>query len=289
MSRIVRISTIQLPIQGPRENREAYNLDWALRLLTEAGKRGSDIVCLPEAFSTNGIPGEEIARMAESLPGRTYEAVARLARDYGMYVIAPIFAYCEGILRNTAMVIGKDGLLVGNYHKVHLTAPELEWGVRPGDDYPVFGLDFGKVGIMTCFDNQFPEVARILALEGSEIIFFPHVQSGWGEVGWEIQLRARAIDNCVYIVSSSYGINGDDPWMPGMVVGRSGVIGPDGIILAEAGRYVGVVTCEIDLDRPRMVRCYGTSGIANWREETFRYRRPETYGRIVDGRIVEGR
>ncbi len=95
-----------------------------------------------------------------------------------MYIIAPIFAYCNGILRNVVMVIGRGGKILGCYYKTHPATLELEWGVVPGDDYPIFQLDFGRVGIMICLDNQFLEVVRILALEGAEIIFFPHIQSG---------------------------------------------------------------------------------------------------------------
>ena len=123
---------------------------------------------------------------------------------------------------------------------------------------------------------------RLLAIDGAEIIFHPTVYSMYGEVGWEAVLRARAIDNCLYVCPVNHGIGDQEPWMPGMCLGRASIVGPDGLTLADTGRYAGVAVATVDLDRPRMVRSMGVAAEANFREQMWKHRRPETYGKITD-------
>ena len=280
MSRVIGIAALQLPPpvgEDPAAVR-ASNLEHALAYLREAGARGCDIACLPETFSTYGAPFEE---SWESVPGPVIEALAEVAREQRMYVIAPVAGVVEGVRRNTAVILGRDGGLVGQYFKVHLTQPELDAGYIAGDYLPVFDLDFGRIGIMTCLDNSFPETARTLAVKGAEIIFFPHVQSGYGEVGWMAQLISRAIDSSVYLVPVTFGIGRDQPWMPGTVMGRSGVIGQDGETLVSAGRLPGVAVTEIHLDQRRWVRCFGVVGLSDYRYHALSRRRPDTYDALT--------
>jgi len=121
----------------------------------------------------------------------------------------------------------------------------------------------------------------VLMLRGAEVIFFPHVQSGWGEIDWEIRYRARAIDTGLYIVSACYGVEKGEPWRPGMMVGRSSVIAPDGTIIADAGRWAGVLTAQIDLDCGRVSDFH----FARLCERTLAVkasRRPELYSELVN-------
>lgn len=313
MERLVTVGTIQLPAtvrRLPPLQRRDENVRVALDFLRQAGEAGCDIVCLPEVFNCWGVPGAEYALCAERLvltpstgsaltsnqaggvaPAARPEldaaapavvALAEAAAHWRMYVLAPVVVLVDGQLRNTAVLIDREGCITGLYHKVHLTTPERELGFVAGADYPVFPCDFGRVGVMTCFDVCFPEAARILALGGAEILFFPHMQSFYGEVNWEITVRSRAIDNAVYVVSANYGYGPGEPWMPGMILGRSNIIGPDGIVLADAGRGIGLVTARIDLDQPRLVRCFGVAGDADFRAEMLRHRQPQTYGRIAE-------
>jgi len=279
MSRSVRIAALQLP---PPEGDDvaalrAGNLEHALAYLREAGQRGCDIACLPEVFSTYGATFPSW----EDVPGPVIADLAAVAAENRMYVIAPVAGVVEGVRRNTAVILGRDGSLVGQYFKVHLTQPELDAGYVPGDVLPVFNLDFGRIGIMTCLDNSFPETARTLAVKGAEIIFFPHVQSGYGEVGWMAQLISRAIDSSVYLVPVTFGIGREQPWMPGTIMGRSGVIGQDGETLVSAGRLPGVAATEIHLDQRRWVRCFGVVGLSDYRYHALSRRRPDTYGALT--------
>lgn len=279
MSRCVRVAALQLPPpegDTPDPIRQS-NLDHALAYIDEAGQRGCDIACLPEVFSTYGATFPSW----ETVPGSVIEAIGKAAARWRTYVIAPVAGIVDGVRRNTAVILGRDGSLVGQYFKVHLTQPELDAGYIPGDELPVFDLDFGRIGIMTCLDNSFPETARTLAVKGAEIVFFPHVQSGYGEVGWMAQLISRAIDSSIYLVPVTFGVGRDQPWMPGTIMGRSGVIGQDGETLVSAGRLPGVASTEVDLDQRRWVRCVGVVGPSDYRYHAMWRRRPDTYGALT--------
>ena len=288
MARMVRVAVCSTPLRVPEGSdgeKSAYNLDTAEELIRRATERGADVACLPEVFHVKGVSrGGSGAAWFEDVPGGpTFTRMTQVARRYGINVIAPIFAIEEGARRNLAMVFDRGGAYLGGYRKVHLTEVESDvWGIVPGDGWPVFDLDCGRIGITICFDVNFPEGFRILALQGAEIIFHPTVYSMYGEVGWEAVIQARAIDNCVYVCPVNNGIDGDAPWMPGMCLNRSSVIGPDGIVLADLGRYWGTAVAEIDLDRPRIVRSMGASGEANFREKMWEHRRPETYGKLTE-------
>lgn len=281
MKREVRLATIQLFIKKEGKTEKAImenNAKRACRMLEEAGKEGCDIVCLPECFSTRGIEGKKLKKFAEKIPGRTFELVSEKANKHKMYVVCPIEGISKGIYRNLAMIIDRKGKLVGEYHKVHLTRVEKEEGKIPGEEFPVFNTDFGKIGVMICHDNSFPESARCLALNGAEVIFWPHIQSGWGEVAWEAVLKSRAIDNCIYIVSSSFAL--PETWAPGMIIGRSGIVGLDGSILAELGRKPGTISASVNLNQPRMVKNFSILGKQNFKKEMLTNRQPKTY-RII--------
>ena len=288
MPRPVRVAVCSTPLRvpdGTDAEKRAYNLDVAEELIVRAADRQADIACLPEVFHAKGLSraGKEGAWFEDVPGGPTFTRMSQVAQRYGINVVAPIFAIEDGERRNLAMVFDRTGRYLGGYQKVHLTEAESdEWGIIPGREWPVFDLDFGRIGITICYDVNFPEGFRILALQGAEIIFHPTVYSMYGEVGWEAVIQARAIDNCVYVCPVNNGIEDDAPWMPGMCLNRSSVIGPDGIALADLGRYWGTAVAEIDLDRPRIVRSMGASGEANFREKMWEHRRPETYGRLSE-------
>lgn len=284
MSRIVTVSTIQLPAWQEGETPEAIkanNIKNICKMLDIAGQRNSDIAVWGEYSNVRGIEwnSEEGCQFVDTVPGPLVEQFGEIARKYSMNLVAPIVGLCDGIPRNVALIINRAGELVGQYYKVHLPAPEAEWGLVAGDDIPVFELDFGKIGVMTCMDIEYPEHTITLMLKGAEIIFFPHVQSSWGEVDWEIRYRARAIDTGLYLVSACYGYK-DGQWRPGMMIGRSGIIGPDGMILAEASRWVEVVTREIDLDRKRITNFHFAKS-CDRTLAVMASRRPEVYGELV--------
>lgn len=286
MERRVVISTIQLPWRkssSELERIKAENLGLIFESLEEAGKRGSDVTVFGEIANFVHIPWtkENFNRYLDTVPGPITERLGNIAQRYSMNIIAPLFAITGGKIRNTAVIIDRSGEVVGQYFKVHLPLEEAKWAV-PGEEILTFDMDFGRIGIMICMDIEYPEQALVLMIKGAELIFFPHLQSSWGEVDWEIRYRSRAIDTGLYLVSSSYGIEKGDSWKPGMLLGRSGIVAPDGIILAEASRYAGIVTREIDLEQKRLSNFHFADGDYNRTLAILSSRRPELYGELVN-------
>lgn len=293
MARLVTLSAIQP--EWPRHEAglspaemKQRNIEDAVRWLEEAGRRSSDIACLPETFTDNGIPARrlapaEVEALVEDLSGPTVQRLAAVARRYRMHIVAPMHRRDGGLVYNSAVVLDRAGEVAGVYDKVHPTRSEMDgpYQVQPGAGFDVVPLDFGVIGIMICHDNSFVESARCLALNGAEVIFWPHVQSGWGDIVWDITLRSRAIDNGVWLVSSCYSVRGNGAWKPGMMVGRSGIVGQDGFILAEMARDPGVATCTVDLDDLRKVHSWSREGEFPYRPEYLRDRRPEAYAPIT--------
>jgi predicted amidohydrolase len=156
--------------------------------------------------------------------------LAQVARAKKAYIVAGIFEREGAAIYNTAVLIDRAGKLLGKYRKVYLPREEIEGGLTPGNDYPVFRTDFGKVGMMICWDVQYADPARALALRGAEMILMPI----WG--GNETLGKARAIENRVFLVSSGY----DYPTY---------IMDPDGELLAIAREQGTVAVATIDLNR----------------------------------------
>src|SRR5690606_28136658 len=148
--------------------------------------------------------------------GPTVTLACTLARQYKMHIVLPVVATVEGVLRNVALMIDRHGAIVGRYLKVHPTRREMSKGIVPGDDFPVFDLEFGRVGVCICHDLSFPESTRVLGLRGAEIIVWPTWWSGWGEELCYAVIQSRAIDNGVWLVTSSFGTPAHRAWKPGM-------------------------------------------------------------------------
>jgi predicted amidohydrolase len=154
----------------------------------------------------------------------------------------------------------------------------MDFGVQRGSEFKVFTLDFGTIGMIICHDNSFIESARCTALLGAEIIFWPHFQSGWGEIMWEVQLKSRAIDNGCIFVSSSFSDKSEyNHWQPGNFLGRSNIVNDDGIILADCGRETGVATAYVDLNNKRRAHSFHFNDVVDYRTTLYEHRFPEAY------------
>jgi len=227
----------------------AENNDNAARLIRIAEEEAAgkpDIVCFPEEITLAGS-GKGHAEVSEPIPGPTTKRLGELARRLHAYVVAGINEREGEVLYNSAVLIGRDGRLEGKYRKTHLPREEFEAGLTPGDCYPVFETDFGKIGLIVCWDVRFPEPARAMAAQGAELLLLPI----WG--GSELLARARALENQVYLVSSSYDM-------------RSFIVGPEGDILAEATQDNPAAIAEIDLDREILLPHLGDMKPRTWRE-----------------------
>jgi predicted amidohydrolase len=285
MKRIIRVSVAQLPavIEGKTfEEKQEKNVGEIVRMLKLAGKRKSDLVLFGEYANLHHRTWSDDKKEypPAPIPGPLTAAVAEHARKYGMNIALPVFGTLKGVLSSYVVLINRKGQITGCYRKAHPTIPEQQIGIKQGEELPVYKLDCAKVGIMTCMDIEYPEVAQVLMLRGAELLLFPHVQGGWGEVDWEIRYRARAVDTGLPIVSACYGYR-EGEWMPGKMIGRSSVIGRDGLVLADLGRQIGLLTYDLNLDEKRITQFF-------FNEKYDRSlavaasRRPEIYGELVD-------
>ena len=196
-SRMVKVASVNHRPRGTKSPQQ--NLEQFAKLVDEAGASKSDIVCLPEGITLIGT-GKDYLSCAEPVPGPSTEFLGKCAAKNKINIVAGIYERDGNAAYNTAVLIGRDGKLIGKYRKICLPRGEIDGGLAPGKDYPVFDTDFGKVGMMICWDVSYPEIARELAARGAEIILMPI----WG--GNETLCRARAIENQVPLVISSYDL-----------------------------------------------------------------------------------
>ena len=242
--RIVRVMTVgHRPSRSPSA---AANVEEFSKIVRDAADQKPDIVCLPEGMTVVGT-GKSYVDVSEPVPGPTTERLGALARELRTYIVAGLYERVAPAVYNTAVLIDREGKLVGRYRKTHLPREEWEAGIAPGDSYPVFETDFGKIGLMICWDVQFPEPWRALGLQGVELVLLPI----WG--GSETLLRARAIENHAFVVSSGYGI-------------KSCIVAPDGEIVAEATKQTPAVTAAVALDRKIYQPWIGDMSTRTWKE-----------------------
>jgi predicted amidohydrolase len=257
----------------------------ARELLAEAGQQRCDAVCLPEMLNVFGLePDDALSAAAPEMVEAFLDEMAAFAKRWGFWLICPVLERRGQSVYNASHVFDPTGERRGWYDKVHLTDDERDaFGTTAGQTYPIFEASWGRFGIMTCHDSYFPEVAQILALDGADVIFFPSWQSGPSEIAVEIQWRARAIDQCVIIVRSSFGFEPDVAWRPGMFFGRSCVIDRDGTVIADAGHSSGLAIASVDVAKPRLMDVVDGGGdVRDLRKMLQRHRAPWTYARLTE-------
>ena len=266
-----RIGLVQMRVgEDPAEN-----LARAINLIGEAASRGADLVCLPELFRTPYFCQREDAALfdlAEPVPGPTTIALAAAARRHGVVVVASLFERrAPGIAHNTAAVIDADGSLAGVYRKMHIPDDPgyyEKYYFTPGDlGFRAIDTSAGRIGVLICWDQWFPEAARLMALAGAEVILYP-TAIGWHPAekqsegaaqrdAWRTVQRGHAIANGVYVAAvNRVGMERPEPSAAGLEFwGTSFCCDPQGVMLAEAGtRDEEVLVVEIDRTRLEEVR-----------------------------------
>lgn len=233
--RNVRLATIH---HRPIESKSSMeNLQSFADLIAKAADQKADIVCLPEEITLVGT-GLNYISASEPVPGPSTQFLGNIARKYNLYIIAGILERKGDVVYNTSVLINRTGNLTGKYRKLSLPNEEIDGGVTPGNFLPVFDTDFGRIGMMICWDISFPEIARTLAQKGAEVIFLPI----WG--GNVTLAKARAIENQLYLVSSSYDMT-------------TAVFNYEGEVLKEATNDEPVVVVEVDLNKQKLLKGLG--------------------------------
>jgi N-carbamoylputrescine amidase len=255
----------------------AANLEHAVARIREAAGHGAQIICLQELFNSPYFcKAEKCERfdLAESIPGPTVERMQSLARELAVVLVVPVFErQAAGVYRNSAAVVDADGSLLGVYRKMHIPDDPLfyeKYYFTPGDShvqhdgdhkgshgFRVWKTRYANIGVLICWDQWYPEAARINALLGAEILFYP-TAIGWhpaekAEFGesqldaWRTAQRAHAISNGVFVAAPNRVGHEDEVGTNGIeFFGHSFVCDPFGRIIAEAGAEPAVLVAECD-------------------------------------------
>jgi N-carbamoylputrescine amidase len=267
-----KVALIQMPcVPDPEEN-----LRRAISHVEEAAGAGAAMICLPELFrSPYFCQREDTASfdLAEPVPGPTTEALGEVARRAGVVVVAPLFERrAAGLYHNSAVVLDSTGKIAGLYRKMHIPddpAYYEKFYFTPGDlGFPAFDTNVGRLGVLICWDQWYPEAARLVALQGASVIFYP-TAIGWhpGEKeqfgaaqrdAWRTIQRAHAIANGLYVAAvNRVGLEklagaagrGIEFW------GSSFLCDPFGMVVAEAPTdQEAIVTSEVNIERIEEVR-----------------------------------
>jgi predicted amidohydrolase len=237
MGGTVRLATTSLatledvaPPFNLRHPRPTENLELGLSLLEAAGSAKADLACLPEGFTAAGLPAEVLPSVSEPLAGPAFDAVAAAAAAHSMYVVAGFYAYLDGRLQNVAVLIGRDGELVGTYAKMHPTQTEIACGVVAGSQVAVFDTDFGRLGLAICFDINWPDLWATLAKQHVDLVCWISAYEGG------FPLQAYAWTHQYPIVTSVW------PY-------HSRVIDITGKIIGSTSRWSRIAIHDLALDR----------------------------------------
>lgn len=263
----MKVAVVQSRCTGSKSR----NVKNAVDQIKVARKRGADIVCLQELFASKYPCQSQDHRnfdLAEPIPGPTSKLLAEVAREEQVVIVASLFERrAPGVYHNTSVVIEANGELLGRYRKMHIPDDPLyyeKFYFTPGDTgFRCFATSKGKVGVCICWDQWFPEAARLTALAGAEVIFFP-TAIGWlpaekKEFGasqhsaWETMMRSHAIANGVYVAAANrVGIEGElEFW------GASFIADPNGNVLDRASHeHEEILVTDCDLAAIDIVRTH---------------------------------
>ncbi len=286
MNRTVRGGLIQATLsissEQPIETIKKSMIEKHVGMIEDAAKKGVQILCMQELFYGPYFCAEQKSKwysLVEKVPdGPTIKLMQEIAKKHSMVIIVPVYeTEITGVYYNTAAVIDADGKYLGKYRKHHIphVAPGFweKFYFKPGNlGFPVFKTAYADVGVYICYDRHFPEGARILGLNGAEIVFNPSATvAGLSEYLWKLEQPAHAVANG-YFIGAINRVGVEAPWNIGEFYGQSYFCSPRGKIIAEAPRDKDfLVVADLNLDEIKEVRDI-------W--QFYRDRRPEEYGAI---------
>ena len=264
----------------------AQNMKKTAEKIAQAAEMGAQIICLQELYRTRYFPQEknlDVKALAETIPGESTKLFSELAKKHKIVIIAPLFEKSQkGKFYNSAVVINSNGEIMGTYRKAHIPYDpyfyEKDYFVAGDSNYQVYDTAFARVGVLICYDQWFPEPARINALKGAEIIFYPtaigyvkgyNSEDGDWHDAWKTVQRGHAIANGIHVAAvNRVGEEGElEFW------GGSFVCDSFGKVLKEASTTKEeVVVAQIDLSKNKKIQ-------EGW--GFLRNRRPDTYNQLV--------
>ena len=277
----IRVACVQMTSRADK----AANLETAQRLVAQAAATGADVVVLPEKWNAIGDAALYHATAEPLDGGESVAAMSTWARTHGITLVGGSIAERrEGRekLSNTSLVFDSDGEIVATYRKIHLFDVEVGGVVyreseaeEPGDEAVVAEAEDWKLGLSVCYDVRFPELYRIIALEGAQVVTVPaHFTTPTGKDHWHVLLRARAIENQLYVVAAAQ-IGDTLPGKP--AYGRSLIVDPWGLVLAQAPDEETVISAELDRAHLEGIRAKLPS-LANRQANAYRWPTPVSPG-----------
>ena len=289
MSRTYSIAVIQLNLNDNAANNLAKCIDW----VKKEAKEGAQVICLPELYSSHYFcQSEDVDNfaLAEPLYSTSFTAFSNLAKELGVVIVVPFFERrMAGVYHNSAYIIDNDGSEAGLYRKMHIPDdPHFyeKFYFTPGDlGFKTISTNIGQIGTLICWDQWYPEAARLTALQGAEVLFYP-TAIGWhpsekdkygdNQYGaWMNVMKGHAVANGTYVAAANrIGLEKYVPTTDGIEFwGASFIAGPQGEILAQASHdKEEILIAEVNLDHQENVR-------QNW--PFFRDRRIDFYGNIT--------
>jgi len=283
-------------VQTTVEDDKARHVQKTLERVREAASRGAQLICLQELFASPyfcQVEDADLFDLAEPIPGPTSQAVSAVAKELGVSIVVPLFERrAPGVYHNSLIVVGPDGAQLGLYRKMHIPDDPLfyeKYYFTPGDlGFKTIQTPVAKVGPLICWDQWYPEAARLTALRGAELLVYP-TAIGWqpaekAEFGaaqlsaWQTIQRSHAIANGVFVIAVNRVGHEGAPSGGITFWGHSFVADPFGVVLAEAGEGEETLVVELDLSRQEWVR-------RNW--PFYRDRRIDAYGELTS-RFIDG-
>ncbi len=286
-------------IQMSMSKKTDENLKKAVDRVEKAAKKGAQVICLPELFKSQYFCQKEDIdnfNLAETIPGPSTEVLAKTAKKHKVVIVTSLFEKrAQGVYHNTIAMINPEGGISGLYRKMHIPddpAYYEKFYFTPGDlGYKTFKTGYGDVGTLVCWDQWYPEAARITALKGASVIFYPtaigwhpHEKKKHGKPqfeSWRTIQRGHAIANGVYVAAvNRIGLEKPDKSSAGIEFwGSSFVADPQGVVIAEGSvNKEEIILAEVDTERIEYIR-------RNW--PFFRDRRIDSYGGIEERMIEE--
>lgn len=252
----VKIALCQMMVTEDKDE----NLAKAESMIREAASKGAALIALPEMFNCP-YSNKFFPEFAEAFPGKTTDKLSNLAKELNVYIIGGSIPELDGdIIYNTSFCFDKTGQMIGRHRKVHLFDVDIEGGIRfkesdilgSGNEITVVETEYGKAGIAICYDMRFPEMMRLMALNGACMIIVPAAfNMTTGPAHWDLTIRARALDNQVYYMAVSPARNIKSSYQ---AYGYSAIADPWGKIISQADENEAVVYGDIDFEYVQKIR-----------------------------------